>query len=45
MPKDVAIIRQIDICKLTNKPITDCEDTAKIMGYILKNKIRGYINE
>ncbi len=24
IPKDVAIIRQIDICKLNNKPITDC---------------------
>jgi hypothetical protein len=32
MPADLAIIRQEDVCKVTQKNITDCEDTARLLA-------------
>lgn len=44
MPNDVAIVRQEDICKITNKEITDCEETSKVLSYIIHNKKMGIAN-
>lgn len=46
IPKDVAFLQQETISKLSNnKSIFDCESTAKILSFIVNNKIRGILTE
>lgn len=45
LPSDIALVRQQTISKLTGKGITDCEETSRILSYILHNNIRGVVTE
>lgn len=45
IPQNVAFLRQENVAKINCKSMADCEDTAKLLAYIIHNKIRGVITE